>query len=71
MCKGRNVSHFVNMINHERILENEVMVSFEIESLFTNVPIEGAVQVELQKLENDPGFPDRTNLTPTTYFQYN
>ena len=58
------------------------MVSFDVESLFTNVPIEGAVKVALCKLENDPGLADRTNLTPTqiadllnfvlrsTYFQY-
>jgi len=34
--------------------ENEVMVSFDVESLFTNVPIEGAVKAALRKLENDP-----------------
>ena len=31
------------------------MVSFDVESLFTNVPIEGAVKAALCKLENDPG----------------
>ena len=78
-----NSSHFVSTISHERIQENEVMVSFDVESLFTNVPIEGAVKAALCKLENDPGLVDRTNLTPTqiadllnfvlrsTYFQYN
>ena len=39
-----NSSHFVSTISHERIQENEVMVSFDVESLFTNVPIEGAVK---------------------------
>ena len=78
-----NSSHFVSTISHERIQENEVMVSFDVESLFTNVPIEGAVKAALCKLENNPGLADRTNLTPTqiadllnfvlrsTYFQYN
>ena len=59
------------------------MVSFDVESLFTNVPIEGAVQAALRKLENDSDLANRTNLTPTqiadllnfvlgsTYFQYN
>ena len=60
------------------------MVSFDEESLFTNVPIEGAVKAALCKLENDPGLADCTYLTPTqtgadllnfvlrsTYFQYN
>ena len=73
----------MSTISHERIQENEVMVSFDLESLFTNVPIEGAVKAALCKLENDPGLADRINLTPTqiadllnfvlrsTYFQYN
>ena len=41
------------------------MVSFDVESLFSNVQIEDAVKAALRKLENDPGLPDRTNLTPT------
>ena len=32
-----NSTHFVNTINHERIQEKEIMVSFDVESLFTNV----------------------------------
>ncbi|XP_068690277.1 uncharacterized protein [Montipora foliosa] len=59
------------------------MVSFDVESLFTNVPIDAAVQTALQKLEDDPSLADRTTLTPaqiadllnfvlrSTYFQYN
>ena len=31
--------------------EIEIMVSFNVESLFTNVPIEGTVQATPQKLE--------------------
>ena len=38
-CTVTNSSHFVSAISHERIQENEVMVSFDVESLFTNVPI--------------------------------
>ena len=65
------------------ILDNEILVSFNVESLFTNVPIDTAVQAALQKLENDPSLADRTTLTPaqiadlltfvlrSTYFQYN
>ena len=59
------------------------MVSFDVESLFTNVPIEGTVQAALRKLECDPTLAERTTLTPaqiadllefvlrSTYFQYN
>ena len=59
------------------------MVSFDVESLFTNVPIDAAVQAALQNLENDPSLADRSTPTPvqitdlltivlrSTYFQYN
>ena len=60
-----NSTHFVSTISHGRIQESEVMVSFDVESLFANVPIEGAVKAALCKLRNDPGPADRTNLTPT------
>ena len=65
------------------ILDNEIMVSFDVETLFTNVPIDAAVRAALQKLENDLSLADRTTLTPaqiaelltfvlrSTYFQYN
>ena len=38
------------------------MVSFDVASLFTNVPIQNAVQVVLRNLVNDRGLPDHTNL---------
>ena len=66
----------------ERVDENEIMVSFDAESLFTNVPIEGAVRATLCELESDLSFPNHTTLTAaqiadllnfafrSTYFQY-
>ena len=78
-----NSAHFVSTISSETILDNEIMVSFDVESLFTKVPIEAAVEAALQKLENNPNLADRTTLTPaqiadllnfvlrSTYFQYN
>ena len=58
-------------------------MSFDVQSLFTNVPIDAAVQAALQKLENDLDLADRTTVTPaqiadlltfvlrSTYFQDN
>ena len=76
-------AHFVSTVGNETILDNEFMLSFDVEPLFTNVPIDAAVQAALQKLENDPSLTDRTTLTPaqiadlltfvlrSTHFQYN
>ena len=40
-------------------------MSFDVESLFTNVLIEGAVQASLWKLEGDSSIANHTTLTPT------
>ena len=78
----KNSAHFVSTSNKEKVDENEIMVSFDVESLFTNVPIEGAVRATLWKLESDLSFPNHTTLTAaqiddlpnfvlrSTYFQY-
>ena len=78
-----NSAHFVSTISSETIRDNEIMVSFDVELLFTNVPIDAAVQAALQRLQSDPSIADRTTLTPaqiadlltfvlrSTYFQYN
>ena len=78
-----NSALFVSTVNNETILYTKIMVSFDVESLLTNVPIDAAVQAALQKLESDPSLADRTTLTPaqvanlltfvlrSTYFQYN
>ncbi|XP_068678522.1 uncharacterized protein [Montipora foliosa] len=78
-----NSAHFVSTVSSETILDNEIMVSFDVESLFTNVPIDAAVQTALQKLEDDPSLADCTTPTPaqiadllnfvlrSTYFQFN
>ena len=55
----------MSTISHEEVHDNEVMVSFDVESFFTNVPIGDAVQALLRKLENDSDLANRTNLTPT------
>lgn len=72
----------MSTISHEKVNDNEVMVYFDVESLFINVPIEDAVHAALRKLGNDSDLANHTNLTPTkiadllnfvlrlTYFQY-
>ena len=79
----KNSGEFANIISKETIPTDEAMISFDVESLFTNVPIEETVQAALHRLNNDPSLPDRTALTPTqiadllnfvlrsTYFKYN
>ena len=61
-----NSAHFESTIGREQIHNHEIIVSFDVQSLFTYtyVPIEGTVQAALQKQENDADLVDRTTLTP-------
>ena len=86
---GQTVAHvknsldFRNMILKERIDESEIMVSFDVKSLFTNVPIDKTLEVIGNKLINDQSLEERSVLSPeqitklvevclkTTYFVYN
>ena len=53
-CSDTNSTHFVSTTSSEAILDNEIMVSFDVQSLFTNVPIDAAEQAALQKLKDNP-----------------
>ena len=59
----KNSADFVSTRNKEKVDENEIMVSFDVESLFTNVAIESALRATLWKLESDLSFPNHTTLT--------
>ena len=65
------------------MVTSDVIVSFDVESLFTKVPIDVTVEAARQKLENDSSPPNCTTLPPShikdlpniilrsTYCQYN
>ena len=60
----RDSKHFINDIKTIQIQPNEVMVSFDIKSLSTNVLVDVALEVILQRLTEDETLEDRTALTP-------
>nr|XP_034826501.1 uncharacterized protein LOC117983968 [Maniola hyperantus] len=41
----RDSRHFVHLIKNETISDTEIMVSFDVESLFTNIPVDEASQL--------------------------
>ena len=79
----KNSAHLASTIASEKIQDNEIMVSFDVESLLSNVPIERAVQAAPRNLERGALLADCTTLAPvqiadlsnfvsrSTYFQYN
>ena len=47
-----NSAHFASVISSEKTQDHDIMVPFDEQPVFTNVPIEGAVQAALRKLES-------------------
>ena len=75
-------SGFAEFITEQTIGPHESMVSFDVVSLFTNVPIDDACSAVLQRLQLDSNLSARTTLSPeqltkllefvlrSTYFLY-
>ena len=59
----RNSQPFAQFITTQNVSDSEVLVSFDVVSLFTRVPTSRAIQVTRDRLMNDPSLPDRTSLT--------
>ena len=78
----RNSTDFVKRIKETPVTKNDRMISFDVVSLFTNVPVAGALDTISALLENDDSFEDHTTIPAadicnlaelclrSTYFQF-
>jgi len=78
----KNSQHFLEKLSQIDIDPNNTLVSFDVVSLFTNVPVDKTLTVVRDKLESDIKLGERTKLNidtilelltfcvKTTYFQY-
>ena len=60
----KDTADFIEKIKTMTIEDDEIMVSFDIKSLFTSVPIADATNVIKQLIQKDEDFSTRTNLKP-------
>ena len=59
----RNSQHFVQFVSTQKLRDTEVLVSFDVVSLFTRVPTTRAIQMTRERLLGDSSLSDRTSLT--------
>ena len=79
----KNSLDLVQKLSLFKLEEDESLISFDVKSLFTNVPVEESVDIMKNRLEKDSTLSNRTNLSAaqvacllhlcltTTYFTYN
>ncbi len=63
-----NSKEFVTEMEQIRVSENDILVSFDVVSLFTNVPVEEACIIAKERLLLDSTLPQRTNLSPENIY---
>ena len=58
----KNSADFVDQIHQASLEETDVTASFDVASLFTRAPVNEALVVISQRLQNDATLEDRTNI---------
>ena len=65
----KNTEAFLQKIKDIRIEDDETMVSFVVESLFTNVPRKDALQTISDIVSADPNFTTANPMTPSAFLE--
>ena len=58
----KNSGHFIEKIKEIKLAPDECLVSFDVKSLFTSVPLKRAIEVTRQYLKNDTSWRETTTL---------
>jgi hypothetical protein len=62
----KNSEHFIKLIQEMNLQNEDYLISFDIVSLFTNVPVKEVLQVTTNRLNTDPSFPECSTLQVKT-----
>ena len=59
----KNTQHFIQQLQGKRLEPGEVITSFDVKALFTSVPVQPAIQIVKQRLQQDNTLPQRTSMS--------
>ena len=59
----QNTKDFVDQVKNVKLLPDECIISYDVKALFTSVPIEPAIKIIKQHLENDQELQQRTSMS--------
>ena len=59
----KNTHHFIQQLQGKKLEPGEVITSFDVKALFTSVPVQPAIQIVKQRLQQDSTLPQRTSMS--------
>ena len=59
----KNSSEFVHELKQYSIADDEIMVSFDVKSLFTSIPVDLALTITKERLQQDENLAQHTNMS--------
>ena len=59
----KNTQHFVQQLQGKKLESGEVITSFDVNTLFTSVPVHPGIQIVKQRLQQDTTLPQRTSMS--------
>jgi len=65
----KNTEDLVDTMDDIVLSDDEMLVSFDVKSLFTSVPVAESIDICAHLLQNDSTLPERTSLSADTVVQ--
>ena len=59
----QNTQHFIQQLQGKKLEPGETITSFDVKALFTSVPVQPAIQIVKQRLQQDNTLPQRTSMS--------
>ena len=59
----KNTQHFIQQIQGKRLQTGDSITSFDVKALFTSVPVQSAIQIVKNRLQQDSTLPQRTAMS--------